>query len=124
MVTQATDPGRVLVALSIQKEALGATGIIRDDGPPYVDRREGAADEARRRPDAAARQDSCPSTGRGDSHLVRFARARRDRARRRDRRLRQPPGEPRRRGAHEGTRAGIGGFMRAGILVQPDGRGR
>jgi Phosphodiester glycosidase len=120
--TEATEPGRVLLSLSIQKEAIGKSGIIRDDGPPYVIRK--ARGGARRVEDAARqRAGFLPAIGARDSHLRRFERARPDRiavAVAGCGNLQVNPGVEARA---LGTRAGIGGFMRAGIRVAPDGRG-
>jgi hypothetical protein len=130
VLTQATEPGirtgepgRVLVSLSIQKEAIGATGIIRDDGPPYVIAKgRGGA----RRVEEAAKQRAgfLPAIGGRESHVRRFEHARRDRvvaAVTGCGNLQVNPGVEARAG---GMRAGISGFMRAGVAVGPDGRGR
>jgi hypothetical protein len=123
VLTQATDPGRVLLSLSIQEEAIGATGIIRDDGPPYVIKKTRGG--AKRVEEAGRQRDGfLPAIGTGDSHLRRFERARRDRAAIAIAgcgNLQVNPGVEARA---QGVRAGIGGFMRTGIRVQPNGRGQ
>jgi Phosphodiester glycosidase len=122
VLAQATDPGRTLLSLCIQEEAIGATGIIRDDGPPYV---IGKGRGGPRRVEAAGRQRAgfLAAAGGRDSHLKRFERERPDRraiAIAGCGNLQVNPGvEARTRG----IRAGIGGFMRAGIRVEEDGRG-
>jgi hypothetical protein len=123
VLTQATVPGRVLASLSIQKEAIGSRGIIRDQGPPFVIKKT-ARGPVRVEELGEQREGFLPVVGEGDSHVRRFEKSRPDR------RVVAVTGcgnllcNPGVEARTMGMRAGIRGTTRAGLVVQPNGRGR